>query len=165
MGYRMKHGPLAAASVAAGKLAECAREIHEELQTAAAIASNAGPPRSSAARFSPERQRHVRNLLKFRRARERFFGPDLFADPAWDILLELYAAGLAQQRVSVSALCSAAAVPTTTALRWMRQMEQKGLLVRTDDPRDARRIFVELSADVFDAMEAYFDSAPDGPAS
>jgi DNA-binding MarR family transcriptional regulator len=104
-------------------------------------------------------------LLKFRRARERFFGPDLFADPAWDILLELYAAGLAQQRVSVSALCSAAAVPTTTALRWMRQMEQKGLLVRTDDPRDARRIFVELSADVFDAMEAYFDSAPDGPAS
>jgi DNA-binding MarR family transcriptional regulator len=161
----MKHDPLAAASVAAGKLAECAREIHAELQTAAAIANKAEPVRSNILRFSPERQRHVRNLLKFRRARERFFGTDLFADPAWDILLELYAAGLAQQRVSVSAVCNAAAVPTTTALRWMRQLENKQMLVRTDDPRDARRIFVELSPGAFDMMEAYFDSAPDGPVS
>jgi hypothetical protein len=43
--------------------------------------------------------------------REQFFGPDLFADPAWDILLDLYAARLEQQRVAVSSLCIAAAVP------------------------------------------------------
>lgn len=87
----------------------------------------------------------VRAVLRARRLREQVLSPDLFADPAWDILLDLLAARLENTRVSVSSLCIAAAVPPTTALRWIRQLTDRGLLERQADPRDGRRIFIGLS--------------------
>jgi hypothetical protein len=42
--------------------------------------------------------------------RARFFQEELFADPAWDMLLDLLQAEIAQHRVPVSSLCIAAAV-------------------------------------------------------
>jgi DNA-binding MarR family transcriptional regulator len=91
--------------------------------------------------------------------REQFFGPDLFADPAWDILLDLYAARLEQQRVAVSSLCIAAAVPATTALRWIKTLTETGLLVRTADPNDGRRVYIELSQETADSLDTYFEAA------
>lgn len=61
--------------------------------------------------------RFVRDIIRQRRAREQDLPANLFADPAWDILLDLTAARIEQKRVSVSSLCIAAAVPSTTALR------------------------------------------------
>ena len=107
-------------------------------------------------------ERYIRNLLKMRRNRDRFFRSDLFADPAWDILLELYAAALGQYRMSVSALCTGAAVPATTALRWIKQLEDEGLIGRRADPTDGRRHFLELSGKGVDAMNAYFKAIPAG---
>jgi DNA-binding MarR family transcriptional regulator len=104
----------------------------------------------------------VRALLKLRRNRDRFFADDLFADPAWDILLELYAATLGQLRVSVTSLCHAAAVPATTALRWINQLEDRGLIARRDDPMDGRRHFLMLSNEGLDAMHGYFRTVPAG---
>src|SRR3546814_8424141 len=70
--------------------------------------------------FEPERralERHrakeVRRMLRQRRMREQYFPAEMFADPAWDMLLDLYAARLDRQPVSVSSLCIAAAVPAT----------------------------------------------------
>ena len=105
-------------------------------------------------------ERYVRNLLKLRRHRDRFFRSELFADPAWDILLELYAAALGQFRISVSNLCIGAAVPATTALRWIRQLEDEGLITRRDDPTDGRRKFIMLSDKALEAMNAYFRTVP-----
>lgn len=98
----------------------------------------------------------LREMIKLRRMRERFFPPDLFADPAWDILLDLKAAALEGQNVSVSSLCIAAAVPPTTALRWITAMTESGMLVRRQDPADARRIFIELSPEASAKVEDYF---------
>src|SRR3546814_2543305 len=75
-------------------------------------------------------------MLRQRRMREQYFPADLFADPAWDMLLDLYAARLEHQPVSVSSLCIAAAVPATTALRWIKTMTEAGLFVREADPQD-----------------------------
>ena len=108
----------------------------------------------------PVTEQHVRTILKLRRNRDRFFGNDLFADPAWDILLELYAAALAQYRVSVSNLCIAAAVPGTTALRWIKQLEDAGMIVRRADPTDGRRHFLMLSDRALGTMNAYFRTVP-----
>lgn len=103
----------------------------------------------------------VRRLLRQRRMREQFFPADLFADPAWDMLLDLYAARLEGRSVAVSSLCIAAAVPATTALRWIKTMTDTGLFERHADPRDGRRIFIGLSDKSTQAMERYF-AALDG---
>jgi DNA-binding MarR family transcriptional regulator len=104
----------------------------------------------------------VRSILKARRMRGEFFEASLFADPAWDILLELYSAELEQQRVSVGSLCIGAAVPATTALRWITLLETRGLIRRTADPRDGRRYFVSLSDSAATALERYFAAVPLG---
>jgi DNA-binding MarR family transcriptional regulator len=98
----------------------------------------------------------VRSVIRARRLRSRYFSENLFADPAWDILLDLIQAEIAQLRVPVSSLCIAAAVPATTALRWLKSMTEQGIFVRRADPHDGRRIFVELSREASIAMRRYF---------
>lgn len=98
----------------------------------------------------------VRSVIRARRLRGRYFHEDLFADPAWDMLLDLLQAEIAQLRVPVSSLCIAAAVPATTALRWLKGMTDQGIFVRRSDPHDGRRVFVELSSEASIAMRRYF---------
>lgn len=98
----------------------------------------------------------VRSVIRARRLRARYFSEELFADPAWDMLLDLLQAEIAHLRVPVSSLCIAAAVPATTALRWLRTMVSKGLFVRRADPHDGRRVFVELAPEASSAMRRYF---------
>jgi DNA-binding transcriptional ArsR family regulator len=97
----------------------------------------------------------VRSMIRARRMRDDFFKGGLFADPAWDILLDLLAARLEKRSVAVSSLCIAAAVPPTTALRWIQTLTDRGLLVRIADPRDGRRVYIELSDEAHDALIAY----------
>jgi DNA-binding MarR family transcriptional regulator len=98
----------------------------------------------------------VRNVIRARRLRSRFFAEDLFADPAWDMLLDLLQAEISQLRVPVSSLCIAASVPATTALRWLRSMVDQQMFVRRADPHDGRRVFVELAPQASSAMRRYF---------
>ncbi len=98
----------------------------------------------------------MRQVIRARRLRARFFDEELFADPAWDMLLDLLQAEIAQHRVPVSSLCIAAAVPATTALRWIKTMTDAGLFKRRADPHDGRRVFVELSPGASEAMRRYF---------
>lgn len=105
-----------------------------------------------------QRAKGVRRMLRQRRMREQYFPADLFADPAWDMLLDLYAARLERQPVSVSSLCIAAAVPATTALRWIKTMTDAGLFLREADPQDGRRIFIALADAAFESMARYFEA-------
>ena len=100
--------------------------------------------------------RLIRRIIRQRQLRARFFDGDLFADPAWDILLDLTAARAEHLRVSVTSLCIASGVPPTTALRWIGQMTDTGLLLRVDDEADRRRAFIALSDKSADAMARYF---------
>ena len=97
----------------------------------------------------------VRAMIRARRLRDQFFQSELFADPAWDMLLDLMAARLDGQRVAVSSLCIAAAVPATTALRWIKTLTEHGLFVRVADPQDGRRVYIELSDGAAAALENY----------
>ncbi|MGI8943898.1 MAG: winged helix DNA-binding protein [Qipengyuania sp.] len=102
--------------------------------------------------------RLVKRVIAQRQLRAKFFDAELFADPAWDILLDLTAARAEHRRVSVSSLCIAANVPATTALRWISQMVESRLLVRVQDEADKRRAFIELADETADAMAHYFDA-------
>ncbi|MEP2987588.1 MAG: hypothetical protein ABJN65_16090 [Parasphingorhabdus sp.] len=98
----------------------------------------------------------IRDLIKARRLRAQYFDVELFADPAWDMLLDLMAARLENIKVSVSSLCIAASVPPTTALRWIKVMTEDNIFARKADDSDGRRIFIELSDNTAAAMEGYF---------
>ena len=89
-----------------------------------------------------ETVRCARQLLGLRRLREEMLGGNLFADPAWDLLLHLYVESAAGRQVAISGLCSAAKVRPTTGLRWINLLVEAGLLEKNDDPEDARRVFV-----------------------
>jgi hypothetical protein len=119
------------------------------------MAYSAEDPADLAPVVPPEPQR-IRHLISMRRLRDRFFSAELFADPAWDIILDLAASRIEGRSVSVSSLCIAAAVPPTTALRWIRLMTDQQLLVRRADPADARRMFIGLSEPAFDQLCRWF---------
>lgn len=128
------------------RLAALGEEVARIARAIAAIAAEPGPAALSLAPAdAAEEMAFLRTHIRQRRMRERFFGGALFADPAWDILLDLRLAALEGRRVAVSSLCIAAAVPATTGLRWIGLMTEKGLLARVADPADGRRVFVALS--------------------
>jgi len=87
----------------------------------------------------------ARRISQWRRKRDMLFEPVIFADPEWDILLDLFAEGGFGRRVSMSSLCIAAAVPTTTAVRCINAMIDQGVLAKSRDSTDARRVLIELS--------------------
>jgi hypothetical protein len=100
--------------------------------------------------------RLVRTIIRQRQLRAKFFAAALFADPAWDMLLDLTAARAEHARVSVTSLCIASGVPPTTALRWIGQMTCCGLLERVEDETDRRRAFIALSDAAAGSMARYF---------
>lgn len=71
---------------------------------------------------------------------------DLFGEPAWDILLDLFISDFEQRKVSVTSACIASNVPTSTGLRWIRLLEQRGLIERIGDAADGRRSWIQITA-------------------
>ncbi len=131
-------------AAAIGALSAEASRIAEALQNIAAREISAAPQPVTAAT--------VRRLIRLRRERDRFLPAMLFADPAWDMLLDLMAARLEGIDVPISSLCIAAAVPTTTALRWIRTLSEAGLFERHADPTDQRRSHIRLTDAAADAV-------------
>jgi prefoldin subunit 5 len=97
----------------------------------------------------------IRAMIRVRRLRNQFFPAELFADPAWDMLLDLMAARLEGRAVAVSSLCIASAVPPTTALRWIKTLTDARLFERVADSNDGRRVFIELTDVAEQGMIAY----------
>jgi hypothetical protein len=112
------------------------------------------PPRPGRSHLALARQAYAQ-----RRRRETIFGnSDLFGEPAWDILLDLFIAQAEGKPVSVSSACIGSAAPATTGLRWLGVLADEGLVLRENDPEDHRRVLVRLSPAGRAAMEQFFDS-------
>ena len=122
--------------IASDQNAERLRQLSDEVSRIASTLArlstgpSAAPPAIEAAASAATRRQvsaeTVRSVIRARRLRARYFPEELFADPAWDMLLDLFQAEIAQLRVPVSSLCIAAAVPATTALRWLKTMVSEG---------------------------------------
>lgn len=100
----------------------------------------------------------ARELYAARRRRSRLFPDDLFGEPTWDILLDLYVAGRENRRVPTTSACIGAHVPPTTALRWLRILESRSFVERESDGKDGRRTFVRLTARGNAAMDDFLDA-------
>lgn len=97
----------------------------------------------------------VRNIIKARRKRMDFLDPELFSDPAWDILLELTLAKLEGTRIPASSACASTQVPFSTAFRHLGNLVSSGLVLRWKDQEDSRRVMVELEDDTYAAILEY----------
>lgn len=95
-------------------------------------------------------------MLRAKRRRDAIFAGEGFGDPGWDLLLELYSVDLAKAQIATSELGKAASIAPSTALRWLGQLEQSGLIVRARDDADKRRMFVRLSPKGLALMREYF---------
>ncbi len=98
-------------------------------------------------------------IVRMRDLRDRMLGQTVnFADPAWDLLLDLYVAELRGPRLSVSDACVGARVPATTALRWLDHLYKARAIERIPDPRDKRRVILQLTPTQLGQLNAFFDA-------
>lgn len=105
-----------------------------------------------------ELTRIARSEYNERMQRAKYVQADLLGEPAWDILLDLYISRAASVRISISSACIASQVPYSTALRWLKVLEQMGLISRIDDQNDGRRSWIELTDDGLQRMTSYLRS-------
>jgi CheY-like chemotaxis protein/DNA-binding MarR family transcriptional regulator len=106
-----------------------------------------------------ERKRSALNQLRtIRKVRSKHFPSELFSDPCWEMLLDLYDAQLSGAEVTVTSLGAASGVPPTTALRRMETLQGHGLIERQSDSADKRRTIIRLTDQGLQAVEQFFES-------
>ncbi|WP_144908177.1 winged helix DNA-binding protein [Novosphingobium taihuense] len=66
-------------------------------------------------------------------------------NPGWRIILEIYTARCEQKRLSISDIWHTTGLPGATSLRWLKLLEEKGLIVRQADINDKRRFWLHLT--------------------
>jgi CheY-like chemotaxis protein len=130
-----------------------------EITTEVQASSDHGSPAVQLAPSKSDLQAFVRNVVKNRQSRAKYFDPELFAGPAWDILLDLAAAGLHGDTVATSSACAGTQVPLSTALRYINQLVEAGLVTRKADPTDKRRTLLELEPAALSAMTRYLTAS------
>jgi DNA-binding MarR family transcriptional regulator len=81
----------------------------------------------------------IERMRRIRLRRNSLVEASIFRDPAWDMLLELYAADHKGKQLSVSSLSYGSGVPLSTALRQLNRLESHGLITRSGDRSDNRR--------------------------
>jgi predicted transcriptional regulator len=96
----------------------------------------------------------VRRYIAARRERN-VLAEGLFSDPAWDILLELFASSLEGQEVTVTGACTSAGCPPTTGLRYLRLMHDAGLIHRRDHWRDMRMKVISITDEGRDFVQTF----------
>lgn len=99
----------------------------------------------------------IRHMVGVRRLRTKLISPDLFGDPAWDILLEAFAGYLEETSCSVSALIAASGAPQSAASRWIATLVSHGLVAPApDNAKDSERY--QLTPSGYLAMRNYFET-------
>ena len=90
------------------------------------------------------------------RERACYLPAELFSDPAWGMLLELLHAEIENRQVSLRRVCKASAASTPSAIRWLKVLEDRDLVIRQADPLNSRNEFLELSPKGSAALRLYF---------
>lgn len=103
----------------------------------------------------------LRGYARARTRRRHFFG-DLFADPAWDMIVALVLAEIDQRRLSVDGVCVSSDAPATTALRHLARLHAAGLVERHRDT-DRRRAWITLTDAGRKAWQDWLDTFPPDP--
>jgi DNA repair protein RadC len=104
---------------------------------------------------------NAKATLRRRMLREQLFGaPELFGDPAWEMLIDIFIHECEGNPLPVSSLCVTPSIPMSSALRLCQKLCDAGIINRTPDPSDGRRSFVSLAPETAHRIRAYFEEGP-----
>jgi DNA-binding MarR family transcriptional regulator len=134
-----------------------ARQVADMAQGLAALADRLvgqSPPAVDSGISEADCVALLETQFRVRRLRGRHLPGLALGEPAWDMLLDLSVASYWRRETSVTSLCIAADVPSTTALRWISSMTKAGLIERRSCQRDGRRSFLAIAPETYQAMLA-----------
>lgn len=117
--------------------------------------SEAERPRAVAAKLDLTEE-VVRSAIWAWQERAFYIPSELLSDPVWGMLLQLLLSEIGGRKVCLSRLLAASAAPTSTAVRWLKAMEDRRLIVRRADPDNSRNEFIELTPETSNALRRYF---------
>ena len=151
-----------------GRIADLLRQVIDELEDdnfaldyAASPRAPLPPAKLRGARIretealKPALVRKAQQLIKARASRERFFPSELFGEPAWNILLDLYVCKAHGQRITVTSSCISSCVPPTTALRYIQLLGSMGFVTRSASTVDQRATYLELTSEAEALMDKF----------
>ncbi len=104
-------------------------------------------------------QDRARRMYVRRARRSQIFNKVMFGEAPWDMLLALYATDQSGTRHTVSGLVNLAGVPPTSALRWLKFLEQEELVARYPSALDGRVFRIKLTDKARELLDVYFAAA------
>jgi hypothetical protein len=93
----------------------------------------------------------IRDAQGRRKSRDRLFGVQMFGEPPWDIMIELFIADCEGRQASIGDLCDSSLLERSTVMRWLQILEMENILTRTPNPHN-----ILLSGSARAAMCRYF---------
>jgi hypothetical protein len=98
-------------------------------------------------------------MLEFRRARMEMLPSELFGEPAWDLLLELFVADAKGIRLTAKEVSPRAGVSLNVMSRWLLHLSKIGFVV--GDGNGDVDDFLTLSGEGMDKIERLLSLATD----
>ncbi len=133
-------------------LQRCLTNFHARQEEPAILEGDGSDQRMALARY-----------VDARRMRSTLFGHDLFADPAWDILLLLYQVELDGGGLTLEQISETLRLSLSVVVGQVGVMERRGLLdEHRTSPSSRRRRAIRLSPLAVDAMASWTSLAFDG---
>ena len=93
----------------------------------------------------------ARIVLDLRQARAQFFAPEMFGEPAWDMMLVLYTADKAPTLADLARWTN---TPLSTASRWVDHLELENLVTREPRSLDKRAQRIWLTDNALEKLSA-----------
>lgn len=132
-------------------------EIARRLDDLLKAMTEVPPPQPATASVEADQIAAARRERAERRQRDRVFGPAIFADHSWDILLDLFISLGEEREVTVFTICREMAVPEAPVLRCIATLIGAQLVLRQAQESDPRRMLLALTAQGFEMMSDYFN--------
>lgn len=115
------------------------------------------PGRGSNDELMGDALRNALTASRRRLLRQQLLGaPELFGDPAWEMLVDLFIHACEGKDLSITALCVPVKLPLSSALRLVQKLADAGIVQRIRDPVDGRRTIVRLEPAIVHRLRAYF---------
>ena len=123
------------------------RLTREEALSFAEAIYNSGQAAPAAKSDRTSARDRAEEVLQLNRQRMAIVGAELFGDPAWNIMLDLFVREADGKETTVTSACIGADAPSTTALRHLAHLVERQLVHRITCSVDHRKVYVRLTDD------------------